>query len=73
MADRGAYLVLGGIWILFRVNVFGAFPPSKSMAKASFLGGEELAWYGNVVSFLGDGAFFGDDGVDETLEGWRRW
>ena len=58
---------------MFRVRVLGALPVSESIAKEGSLGGEELAWYGNVVSFLRDGAFFGDDGVDETLEGWRRW
>jgi hypothetical protein len=33
------------------------------MAKASFVGGEELAWYGNVLELLGE------EGGDE---GWRR-
>lgn len=51
-----AYLVLGGIWILFLVKVFGNFPVSKSTATVGSFGGEELAWYGSVV------AFFGDDG-----------
>jgi hypothetical protein len=49
-----AYLVLGGIWILFRVKVFGAFTASKSTAKVGSLGGEELAWYGNVLAFLSE-------------------
>lgn len=51
-----AELVLGGIWILFLVKVFGNFPVSKSTATVGSFGGEELAWYGSVV------AFFGDDG-----------
>jgi hypothetical protein len=58
---------------LFRVNVLGALPVSESMAKEGSLGGEEQAWYGNVLAVFGDDGFFGDDGGDETLEGWRRW
>jgi hypothetical protein len=56
-----------------RVKVLGAFPVSESIAKEGSLGGEELAWYGNVLVIFGDEAFCGDDGGDETLEGWRRW
>ena len=50
----GAYLVLGGIWILFRVKVFGEFPTSKPIAKVDSLGGEESAWNGNVLVLFGE-------------------
>lgn len=61
-----AYLVLGGICILFRVNVSEVFPVPKSIANVGSFCGEELAWYGNVL------AFFGDDCWYEVPEGWRR-
>ena len=51
---------------MFRGKVFGAFSASESIATVGFLGGEELAWYGNVLVLLGE------EGWDEALEGWRR-
>lgn len=39
---------------MFRVKVFGEFPTSKSIAKVDSLGGEELAWSGNVLVLFGE-------------------